>query len=711
MANKRIVLIDGSWLIFRAYFAIPANFTTAAGLPTNAIYGFAMMFRKLLSGAQPDFGAVVFDTPGRTVREEKFPAYKAQRPSVKHELKVQIPWIHKLVEAHNFPLVTLPGYEADDVIATLANQALAAGCDVVIISGDKDLAQLVSDRVRMIDTLRDVTYDPDVVRKKWGVPPVQIPDLLAIMGDKVDNIPGVPGVGQKGAAGLLTRFGSLQGIYDNIAELKGKQRQSFEENREQAFLSRELTELDLAVPVAQGFAELKVVPVLQESLNELYRELEFYSLLSRDAAGQEEVLAERDVPIVRDAATLTERLAAIDGPRALVPLFDRRMPSALTGQLVGLAVATSEESFYLALPDALTASPLFAPLARYLEDSAKPKWVHDLKSFWVLLQNDGIELAGVVTDTMLASFLVEPTKIIPHRLDQLGKEYLHRTIPQEKTLLGSGKDEKPFREIDPAMASSYAGLRAEMIAQLAPILSQKVAERNLDEQLTRDMQLSRVLGRMERTGILVDRDDLQRLGVEFAAQRDAYAASIYEMAGHPFNIGSTKQLSDVLFEELGLPVIKRTKTGYSTNQEVLERLAKEHPIADTIVKYRALAKLINTYTDVLQREVNPQTGRIHATFNQTVGASGRLISTDPDLQRTPIKTPDGKRIRQAFVPRPGCKLISADWSQIELRVLAHFSKDPLLLKAFKEEIDVHRLTASQLFGCAPEEVSPTQRNV
>lgn len=718
MANPaRIILIDGTALIYRAYFAIPASFTTAQGLHTNAIYGFATMFRKMLAGRQPEYGAVVFDAPGATFREEKFPAYKAQRPGMEDDLREQLPHIDRLVAAQRFPTLRVPGFEADDVIGTLTRMALEAGHEVFIVSGDKDFAQLINDRVRMIDTLRDITYDPELVRKKWGVPPERFVDLLALMGDSSDNIPGVPGIGQKGAAELLLRFGSLDGILEHVGELKGRQQKTLSENRDQAILSRDLATIDQKVPLDKSLSDLRLEPVEPAALNELYRELEFFSLLS-----QEETVARADAPEGTDYAAVTdlEALTALvdalprDHPTAVLAIAD--YPSPVSGKLAGLALSTAAGHARFIPIDSvggLGANGLDR-LRAWLEDAGRPKVSHNAKWLWVALRRKGITLRGITGDVMLESFLVDPNKLIPHNLDQIVKEYLHRTVAPAKSILGAGQKERTFSELTAAELTPWAGQQADAVLAIAPLLRERLeAEGHLKCLMEVDLPLSWVLGAMELAGIAVDRDDLAKMTAELRDRLGALEARVYELAGHEFNIGSTKQLSAVLFDELKLPVVKRTKSGYSTDADVLEKLARDHEIANVLLEQRKLAKLINTYTDVLPRVVNPETGRIHATFQQTVGVTGRLITTEPDLQRTPIKTPEGRRIRQCFVPAPGMsmKLISADWSQIELRLLAHFTRDPNLVDAFRNNLDVHRRTAGQLFDCEPGAVTAAQRGI
>lgn len=714
MANpERIILVDGSSLIYRAFFAIPGNFTTSSGLHTNAIYGFANMFRKILGGRQPERAAVIFDPPGPTFRAKKYPDYKAQRPPMPTELREQLPWIDKVVESHRFSLLRVPGYEADDVIGTLTRQAVAAGMEVHIISGDKDFAQLLGDNVVMVDTLQGVTYGPELARKKWGVVPAQFIDYLALVGDKVDNIPGVPGIGKKGAATLLDKYGSLAKILAHTDELKGRQQKNLVEYRKQALLSQELATIDQHVKLPLGLDDLKVVPADTTAVNNLFRELEFYSLLSEDTTATD-AAAEGDFEVCSDVASVKQLLAGLakDTSSCVLPIID--FPSPVTGKLAALVIATAKDKARLvplACAGGLGSAGIDA-LRPWLQDAKQAKTTYNAKALWVCCQRIGVELAGVTGDAMLESFLVDPTKAIPHRIDQVIKEFLHRTVPPAKRVIGSGKKERKFSDLGGDELRDWACIHACAIFEAGPLVREKVVAANQLAHLHDvDFPLTWVLGQMELDGIAVDPQSLSTMGVEFAARLKSLQDQIHKLAGKTFNIGSPKQLSKVLFEDLGLPVIKRTKSGYSTNAEVLTRLKPKHEIAGILLQYRKLAKLINTYTEVLQHAVNPATGRIHATFQQTVGATGRLITTDPDLQRTPVKTPEGKRIRQTFIARPGHKLMSADWSQIELRLLAHFTHDKNLVEAFQKGLDIHRRTAGQLFDCTPDAVTKDQRSV
>lgn len=715
--SERMVLVDGSNLMYRAFFALPASLVTSKGLQTNAIFGFASMFRKLFAGRTPTFGAVVFDAPGKTFRDDKFPEYKATRPSMPDELRAQVAGIREVSEAHGFRVLSVPGVEADDVLGTLACLGRDAGCDVIIVSSDKDFAQLIDDRVKMLDTLRDVTFDAELVRKKWGVTPSQIIDYLALVGDKADNVPGVPGIGDKGATELLAAHGDLDGVLAHVGDLTGRYKKALTEHRDLALLSRDLVTIDADLDLGLDLEDLRVAPPEQATLNAVYVGYEFYSLISE---ADRDALSASDAPTaytrVGDHGGLRDLLSTLDahdGPVAVVPVFTEE-PPAIT-PLAGLALATAPgRAFYVALAGAgpVLGGRGLATLGRWLADADRPKVCHDAKELWRGLARADVPLAGVAFDTRLASFLVDPTRIIPHRLDQLAKEFLHRTVRPAKSIIGSASTLIPFTEADADALTDWACHLADAVIAIHPLVAERLdAEGHAAHLRTHDLPLSWVLGKMELAGVLVDVPDLEAMGVEFRARLADHEARAHALAGREFNLASPKQLGELLFDELGLPVIKRTKTGYSTDAQVLETLAPDHEIAQVVLDWRSLAKLINTYTDVLTHSVHPPTGRIHATFQQTTGATGRLITTDPDLQRTPVHGPEGKRIRRAFIAPEGHRLISADWSQIELRLLAHVSGDPGLVDAFTSGRDVHRRTASKLFDVAESAVTRDQRDV
>ena len=714
---ERVVLVDGSALVFRAYFALPM-LSTSQGLHTNATYGFARAFAKLLAARRPELGAVVMDAPGKTFRAERFPAYKAFRRRVPPELAEQWPWIERLVAAHGFPLVRVPGFEADDVVATLCRQALAAGHEVLLVSGDKDLAQLVGPQVKLLDVMRERTFDEALVRKRFGVGPQQLVDWLALVGDSVDNLPGVKGIGAKGACQLLERHGTLDALLAATGELKGRQRSALEAGREQALLTRDLARLRQDVPLPLELAALRLPPADPGALDAIYRELEFYSLLSQEGAA--ESLAgsgEEDFAALEDPAAAGAWLsAALEAgqPLAVVACLDEPGPGC-HAPLVGLALADRPgRARWLPIPPqaALRDDPAWGLLRAWLEDPACEKVSHEWKQLYVALGRRGVTPRGCRFDCGLASFLLDATKLVPHRLDQVAREYLQRPLRAAASVTGEGAAARPLSSLPAGDVAPWACQQAAAVAALHPLLRERLeAEGQREQLLTRDLPLSDVLGDMELVGIAVDREDLARLGQELRARAAELEAEAHRVAGREFNLGSPKQLSQLLFEELELPVIKRTKTGYSTDEEVLLRLAPRHPLPRLVLEQRKLTKLVNTYTDVLQREVDPASGRIHATFQQTVGASGRLVTTRPDLQRTPMHTPEGKRIRRAFVSAPGWRLISADWHQLDLRLLAHLSRDEELVSAFRQGVDVHTRTAARLFEVEPAAVTPEQRRV
>jgi DNA polymerase-1 len=690
VADARVVLIDGSGLVFRSFFALPQTLRTSGGLPTNASYGFATTFRKILSGRRPARGCVVFDAPGPTFRELTYPAYKAERPRMPSDLRAQLPFVERLCDAHGFPVLRIPGVEADDVIGTLARRAVERGDEVVIVSSDKDFAQLVGDRVKLYDPMRDVTQDAELIRKRWGVRPEQFVDYLAIHGDSVDNIPGVDGIGAKGAADLLEKFGDLDAIYARIDEVPTRARKALVEHRIEAFVSRDLARIRTDVELDVGDDTIAIRTVPDADRDDLFLELEFFSLLQDKGASE---ASRADVAVVdgTGATLLPDTLPT--GPVAVAVAWDG--PSAPRGALRGLALAA------VGLPPVYVPAAHVGRIAAWLADPDRPKVTWDARDAETALVRAGYGLAGVVGDTGLASFLLDPAANMPHRHDQVTRVVLRR--PSVATAPKAGRS-------DAELAAEFGGVASE-IAESWPILAAALSERGADELIRKELVLSRVLCRMQVAGVAVRPDILRSLQVEFAARKDQIEVRLHELAGHPFNPGSPKQLATVLFEELQLPVVKKTKTGYSTDAEVLERLAPQHPIAAAILDWRALAKLIDTYTAVLLEAVDPLDGRVRATFTQTVGVSGRIIATEPDLQRTPIRTPDGRRIREAFVPRPGWTLISADWSQIELRLLAHFTRDPALVAAFRANADVHRQTASRIYGVPLDAVTREQRNV
>lgn len=708
MAGQRVVLVDGTGLLYRAWHAIPGNLKTTGGLPTNALYGFAQMFRKVLAGKRPAYGAVVFDAPQGSFRRAEHAGYKAHRPPMPDGLVRQLPYADRLVAAHRFPVVRVPGVEADDVIATLTRRALAAGHDVWIVSGDKDLAQLVADDVRMYDSTKEVLYDADTVYRKFGVPPPRLPDLLALAGDPVDGIPGVPGIGGKTAAALLAEHGTLDAVLDAAgAGMPGRAGSLLREHRAQAEACLSLATLRSDVELPVGLDDLRLQLPTPEDLDGIYLELEFWSLLSPAAAGK--------VPkasALRYFVCDTEEMARAAlhnecrGPEPVAVHVLYEEPDHLSGLVLGVALSPA------------LGTGLFFPwevaravLPAWLEDEARTKVAHEGKKATVALARHGVALRGVVGDPALASYLVDPTKHLPHRLEQVAREYLHVGLQPLRGLLGTGKQRRAFQDLTVDKRGAWACHCADATGAAWRALEPRLRADGLAKLFFEvDLPLSDVLARMELAGVKMDPTVLERIADRLEAERESLTDAIALLAGRRFNPGSHKQLGTVLFEELGLPVIRRTKTGWSVDAEVLDELADRHPIVPQVLRWRTVDKLVNAYTDVLLAAIGAD-GRIHPTFQQTVGAAGRLITTEPDLQRTPVRTDEFREVREAFVADDGTVLLSADFSQVELRILAHVSGDAVLAQAFRDGRDVHRATAAALFGVPEDAVFPRQREV
>lgn len=713
--SDRVTLIDGTGLVYRAWHALPRSLKTTTGLHTNAIFGFAQMFRKVLAGRFPRYGAVVFDAPGGTFRTELDPGYKASRPPMPGELRAQLPLIDRLVTAHNFPILRVPGVEADDVIGTLATRALAAGHEVWIVSGDKDFAQLVtSDRVRLYDSTQDVVYDSSRLFKRFGVQPEQFVDWLALVGDAVDEIPGVRGIGKQGAADLLRDHRTLDAVLDAAEAIGGRVGGALTRGAAAARHSRELARIRCDLPLDVDLTALELTFPTPEALDAIYLELEFHSLLSAQAPRPGTQPAARH--FVCDSLEMAAAALAAEchGPDPVAVVALTEFPTPLVGDLAGLALCPQPGlALYFPIrgPGAVLGRAGLDLLKPWLEAHDRPKIAHDAKACTVALDRVGITLGGVVGDTALGSYLVDPTLHLPHRLEQVSREYLKRGLAPLRAVVGSGRDTRRFDALTVDKAGAWACHQADAIRSVWPELETRLRTRRQWRYLQElDLPLTPALAAMERAGIAVDAEPLHAMDARFKAERTALRREIEALAGRPFNPGSLKQLGEVLFEELRLPVLGRTKTGYATTSEVLEKLAHHHPIVPKLLRWRTVAKLIDAYTEVLLAAIGPD-GRIHPTFQQTVSASGRLITTEPDLQRTPVRTDEFREVRTAFVASPGNRLISADWSQIELRILAHASGDPKLVEAYRTGADVHTATASQLFGLPPEEIGTHQRQV
>ncbi len=722
--QARLYLIDGTSYIFRAYYAIRQYLSTKAGLPTNAILGFANMLIRLLEEERPEHLAIAFDPPGPSFRVDLYPEYKAHRPDPPDDLVPQFEWIYRLVEAFRIPQLVVPGYEADDALATAARWAEAQGLAVTIIGGDKDLFQLVSDRVEVYDTLKNVRYGPAEVEAKMGVAPQRIVEFLGLMGDSVDNIPGVPGVGAKTAAKLLGQFGSLEAVLAGAAEVSGaKLRENLDHYADQARLSAELCRLKDDVPLKLDITLLERQEPDWPTLTALLKELEFSSLIKRIAPDDEAPFGETPPPGAYRAVVDWEDFASVLDSLKRAGRFALDLETTsldpMRAEVVGLALAWTEgEAVYvpvahtgLEAPNQLERSEVLNALGPLLADPALKKVGQNIKYDWVVLANAGVELKGVAFDTMVASYVLNPSRR-RHNLAGLALEHFNYTMTTYEDVAGKGAKQVSFDQVPIEAATAYACEDADYTLRLADELSSEVESSSLAPLLYElEMPLIEVLVAMERWGVKIDAAVLRDLSKELEGQIEALATRIYTLAGEEFNIKSPVQLRAILFERLGLPVLKRTKTGPSTDHEVLEQLALQHDLPAEVVNYRALSKLKSTYVDALPALIHPATGRIPTSFNQTVTATGRLSSSDPNLQNIPVRSEVGRRIRQAFVAEEGRRLLSCDYNQIELRILAHLSKDTVLLEAFAAGEDIHNLTASEVFGVGPADVTPDQRRV
>jgi DNA polymerase-1 len=687
----RLFLIDTFGLIFRAFYgraraAVP-TMRTSSGIPTEAAYIFTTMMRRLIADHKPEYLAAVWEGEGPTFRDEMFKEYKANREEMPSDLARQLPYIRRFLEASRMPILAYNGYEADDTIATIAKQAAGKGADVYIVSSDKDLTQLVGDGVFMLNPMKDdLIYTPDVVKQLMGVAPEQIVDLLALKGDSVDNIPGAPGIGEKGAQALIAEYGSVEKLLDHAAEITRKTyRESLQQNRDQVLLSKKLATLASDAPIELDLQALQTREPDPEALRNLFQELEFQSLLSQmDLSEQKTETKTRELGTAREfQAWLDEALSEGAADKKIPAPISLAVDGALGETLAGGGIAfCARAGEAVILPN-----DLLSEARQYLEDEQQPKRVHDSKSAMRLLARRKIRLAGVVDDSMLTAFLADSSR----------SDYsLAKTVARR------------FGETFEGGLGRAADLTRHLGESLADDLDQQNL-RKLYEEV--ELPLAAVLAAMEEAGILVDRKSLNALSAELEKNIDAITRQIYDLAGSTFNINSPKQLGKVLFEDLGLPAPgRRGKTkSLSTASDVLEGLAEAHPVVVKILEHRQFSKLKSTYVDALPALIDARTGRLHTTFNPTGSATGRLSSSNPNLQNIPVRTELGRQIRAAFVSQPGWNLLAGDYSQIELRILAHLSEDPMLVDAFRKGEDIHTRTAAEVFAIPPLAVGPEQR--
>lgn len=715
--TQTLYLVDGSSYIFRAYYAI-RHLSNSRGEATNAVYGFTNMLLGLLRDEQPDLLAVVFDNKAPTFRKELYPEYKANRAAMPEDLVPQIPLIKDVVRAFNLPVLEMPGYEADDIIATLARRYAAQDYAITVVTGDKDLMQIVDERICLLDTMKNKVSRRDEVIERFGVPPEKVLDVLALAGDSSDNIPGVPGIGEKTASGLIAEFGSLEELLVNIDKVKGpKRRENLTNYADQARLSQRLADLVYDLEVEITAEQMVLVEPDRQGLADLFRELEFTKLHQEYAKEPHSAVSDAEYEMVNSIEALDEMIAVLKQAGRFA--FDTETTSlnAVQADLVGLSFAVEAKRGwyvpvghrYLGVPQQLERELVLDKLRPLLEGEGYGKIGQNLKYDALVLRRAGIELKGTEVDTMLLSYVTHPESK-SHGLDALASEHLNYSMIPYSEIAGSGKKQICFSEVEVEKATRYAAEDADITLQLASKLGEDLEPGEVEDLLNNvDIPLLDVLTRMEWTGISIDDEFLAGLSAQMSEQLVVLEGQIHEIAGGPFNINSPKQLGEVLFEKMGLPKGKKTKTGWSTNVEVLTALAADHAIAEQILEYRSLSKLKNTYADALPKMINPETGRIHTSFNQAVTATGRLSSSDPNLQNIPIRTPEGRRIREAFVPREGWTLLSADYSQVELRVMAYMADVTALKESFAAGEDIHKRTASEIFNVFPEMVSDDMR--
>ncbi len=712
----KFLILDGNSFCYRAFYAI-RELRNSKGFPTNAVYGFITMTEKLLKDLKPDAVALTFDMKGPTFRHKQYADYKVQRKPMPDELILQMPVIKEAVAAFNIPIYQLQGFEADDLMATLAKKLTAAGHDVFLSTADKDALQLVTKKVKVVNPLKDnVVYDEAAVQDRFGVEPGRVVEIMALMGDASDNIPGVAGVGEVTAMKLIAEFGTLEKLYKDLSKVKGdKLRANLESQKEQAFLSRELATIDHDAPIEIDIDAMKRREPDTEKLAALYREMEFRTLLKNLPHAEEKNAADTtlDYTLITQKEDFGELVKQLSKKREWAFDFETTGVDAMTARPVGISFSFAEkQAFYVEFPEKGPMSPekCLGALKGLFEDSSIRKIGQNIKYEAMVLMQYGIRLEGIAFDTMVASYCLNPAKP-NHNLDDIAMEQLGLRITPITELIGTGRSEITMDQVPIEKVYRYGCQDSDITFRLANVLGEKLKEKGQDELFRQiEMPLVMILADIEWAGVAIDTELLAEFSKEMEKSLAALTKKIHKEAGQEFNINSPKQLSEILFDKLGLPVVKKTKTGASTNVEVLLELSEIHPLPKEILKFRELSKLKSTYVDALPLLVNPKTHRVHTSFNQTVTATGRLSSSEPNLQNIPVRTEEGRKIRRAFVAPRGCVLVSADYSQIELRVLAQMCGDESLVKAFREGFDIHRYTAGLIFNVDPSAVTDSMRN-
>lgn len=743
MNDKILYLVDGSSYIYRAYYAI-RHLSSPSGHPTNAIYGFIQMLLKLLKEYEPQHLAVVFDAGRTTFRTELYPQYKANRAAMPGDLRMQMEPIREVVRAFNIPTLELPGFEADDLIGTIADHFSEQGGKVVVVTGDKDLMQIVNRQITLLDTMKGVESGVAEVIERFGVPPELVIDILGLAGDSSDNIPGVPGIGEKTATKLITEFGSLESLLERADEVKGKNGEKLLEFKEQALLSRRLATIDRTIPLEKIIPRHPANRALnpdffaaqepnQETLNAIFKNYGFTSLIKELTASA--TLTSDHYHTVSTVEELEQLASALEQSGEFAFDLETTSLDPRLAEIVGLSFSFKDhEAYYIPVghlvnttsPDGLLFDTLSSDtlqpgqlchksvlerLRPILESCSIRKVGQNIKYDMQVLANNSVEVQGVWFDTMLASYVLNPSRQ-GHGLDALAQEHLNHKMISYEEVTGKGKEQINFAHVAVDTAARYAAEDADATWLLRRKFAPKLDEENLSELFhTIEMPLVSILAGMEKRGVLLDSELLGQLSKDFSARMMTLEEQVFMLAGERFNLNSPKQLGEVLFERMGLKSVKKSKgkNGWSTDNEVLTALAEEEEIGRLILEYRSIAKLKSTYTDALPRLVNPRTGRVHTSYNQTVTNTGRLSSSEPNLQNIPIRSEDGRRIRHAFIAPPDHVILSADYSQIELRVLAHLSGDKVFCHAFANDEDIHTRTAAEVFGLFPEMVTPEMR--
>ena len=727
-----IYLIDGTAQVYRAFYAV-RELSTSEGFPTNAIFGFIRMLSKLIQDESPQYLGVSFDLAGPTFRHEMFEDYKAHRPDPPEDLIQQLPKIKEFLKCMKIPIYEMEGFEADDILATLAKKAEAQGMNAVIVSSDKDLLQLVSDKVVTLSERmgNKVIYTPEKVKEKYGIEPSQIQDFLGLVGDSSDNIPGIKGIGPKTATKLLQQFGSLEELLEHPEAVKSKkQQESLKSEKDIALQSKLLATVRTDVPIGLNLQELEQGQPDYPALKNYFHDLEFYSFIREMIPDEElgydalaEVEAAEAAPVREYKTVLTEEelntlVTELKASGGFAVDTETTSQYPMRAELVGISAAMKAHLAYyipvghryIGAPKQLALETVIQAFKPLLEDESLPKYGQNIKYDMIVFSHYDIQLKGVGFDSMVASYVLNPSKR-SHKMDNLAEEYLkYRCISYEE-VVGKGAKQTTIDMIPVEQVTEYAAEDADITLQLTNYLKPQVEEQQLQKLYEEiELPLIDVLVGMEQQGVKVDINLLQELSAEFAQKMKAIEQEIFKLAGQEFNINSPKQLGPILFDKLGMPHGKKTKTGYSTNVDVLTDLARAgYELPEQILSYRQLTKLRSTYSEALPKQIDPKTGRIHTSYNQTVTATGRLSSSDPNLQNIPIKSEDGRRIRQAFIPEEGKLLLSADYSQIELRILAHVTGDDELVKAYREDQDIHTKTATQIFGLPAKEITTNMR--